>query len=184
EEAIGKGNDVVIAPHSWSCIIAGSAFAGLGKKGWEAGGKGGGVIRAAYIAAFILPEGMSLVDVIQHDIPDCWDGPHVDPHDPKIFYNDLPEAEQKYWLSHIESHSLATWYSKTTAAFWKEIPTSYLLCEDDVCIPAVGQDMITHGVKEMGGEIEVTRIRSGHSHFLSKPGETVNWIRRVAGGDF
>jgi hypothetical protein len=37
------------------------------------------------------------------------------------------------------------------------------------------------GVEDMGGKIEVTRIKSGHSPFLSKLEETVEWIRRVAG---
>jgi hypothetical protein len=36
-------------------------------------------------------------------------------------------------------------------------------------------------VREAGGEIEVTRLKSGHSPFLSKIEETVGWVRRVAG---
>ena len=76
---------------------------------------------------------------------------------------------------------MATFYAPATAASWKEIPTSYLLCEDDLAIPAPGQEAMTSGVKEMGGEIEITRIKVGHSPFLSKPDETVEWIRRVAG---
>jgi hypothetical protein len=35
-------------------------------------------------------------------------------------------------------------------------------------------------VKEAGGDIEVTRIQAGHSPFLSKIDETVEWIEGVA----
>ena len=35
--------------------------------------------------------------------------------------------------------------------------------------------------KAAGAEVEVTRMNSGHSPFLSKPEETVEWIRKVAG---
>jgi hypothetical protein len=38
------------------------------------------------------------------------------------------------------------------------------------------------GVKEAGGEVEVTRIKAGHSPFLSKVEETAGWIVGVAGG--
>jgi hypothetical protein len=82
----------------------------------------------------------------------------------------------------LESQSLASFHTKSTDATWKSIPTSYLLCEDDLAIPATGQEAMTKGVKDMGGDIEVTRIKSGHSPFLSKLDETVEWIRRVAGG--
>lgn len=107
--------------------------------------------------------------------------PYVHAKDANIFYNDLPESEKQHWFSQLQTHSLATFYAPTTAASWKEIPTSYLLCEDDIAIPAAGQEAMIAGVKEMGGEIEVTRIKAAHSPFLSRPGETVEWVRRVAG---
>lgn len=73
-------------------------------------------------------------------------------------------------------------YAKTTAASWQTIPTSYLLCEDDLAIPAAAQEGMIKGVEEAGGgEIEVTRIKSGHSPFLSKPDETAAWLQKVAG---
>ncbi|CAO2648609.1 Nn.00g078760.m01.CDS01 [Neocucurbitaria sp. VM-36] len=181
-EAIGEGNDVVVVSHSWGGILAGSALTGLGKREREAAGKKGGVVRSAYIAAFILPEGVSLIDAIGGNA-DWWafDGPYVSPKDPNIFYNDLDEAEQKHWFSLCQTQALATFHAPTTAASWKVIPTSYLLCEDDLAIPAAGQEAMIGSVKEMGGDIEVTRIKSGHSPFLSKPDETVEWIRRVSG---
>ena len=72
EEAIGEGNEVVVVPHSWGGIVAGSALIGLGKEERQAEDKKGGVVRTAYIAAFIVPEGVSLMDVLQHQIPPWW----------------------------------------------------------------------------------------------------------------
>jgi hypothetical protein len=40
---------------------------------------------------------------------------------------------------------------------------------------------MVNGVKEAAGEIEVTRLKSGHSPFLSRVEETVVWVQRVAG---
>ncbi|KAJ4369969.1 hypothetical protein N0V83_005733 [Neocucurbitaria cava] len=152
EEAIGdEGNDVVVVPHSWAGILAGSALTGLGKKEREAAAGGG-----------------------RKD-------PYVHAKDANIFYNDLPESEKQHWFSQLQSHSLATFYTPATAASWKEIPTSYLLCEDDQAIPAAGQEAMIAGVKDLGGVIEVTRLKASHSPFLSRPEETVEWIRRAAG---
>jgi hypothetical protein len=33
----------------------------------------------------------------------------------------------------------------------------------------------------MGADVQVTKIRAGHSPFLSKVEETAEWIREVAG---
>jgi hypothetical protein len=99
----------------------------------------------------------------------------------EVLYSDLPTDEQKHWHSQLESQSVASFYAKTTGAAWTSIPTSYLLCEDDLTIPVGGQEAMTNSVKEMGGDIEVTRIKSGHSPFLSQLDETVKWVRQVAG---
>jgi pimeloyl-ACP methyl ester carboxylesterase len=72
EEAIGDGNDVVVICHSWGGLITGCSLAGLSKKEREAAGKKGGVVRAGYIAAFIAPEGVSLVECIPGGKPEPW----------------------------------------------------------------------------------------------------------------
>lgn len=182
EEAIGNGNDVVVFPHSWGGLVTQSALNGLSKKEREAAGKAGGVVRTGYLAAFIVPEGVSLIDSIP-GIPGWWDikDPYVHAIDPDIFYNDLPAEEQKKWFDQLQSQSLGTFYAKTTGACWKAVPTSYLLCEQDKAIPAAAQEAMVNGVKEAGGDIETTRIDAGHSPFLSRVEETVAWMRKVAG---
>ncbi|KAF2250569.1 alpha/beta-hydrolase [Trematosphaeria pertusa] len=185
--AIGDGNDVLVVPHSWSGIVAGSALTGMGKKQREERGEKGGVVRVAYMCSFIAPEGVSLMDALQGEIPHWWevqgDYSITKPHAAGVFYNDLPEADQQYWYAKTSTHSFGTKTAKATAASWKEIPTGYLLCEEDIPIPPFAQELMTGQVREMGGEIEITRIKSGHSPFLSRVDETVAWIRRAAGED-
>ncbi|KAF2688409.1 alpha/beta-hydrolase [Lentithecium fluviatile CBS 122367] len=184
-QAIGAGNDVVVAPHSWAGIVNGSALTGLGKREREMRGEKGGVVRCAYLCAFMAPEGVSLLDALGGVIPEWWyvDGIHsiTRPSAANVFYNDLSQEQQQEWYAKTKHHTFATKQAKATAASWKEIPTSYLLCEDDLAIPAFAQEAMTGMVRDMGGEIEVERIKSGHSPFLSRPGEVVGWLRRVAG---
>jgi pimeloyl-ACP methyl ester carboxylesterase len=203
EEAIGAGNDVVVICHSWGGILTSSGLPGLSKKEREADGKKGGVVRVGYMTAFILDVGTSLLNAIGDADPPWFDVqvrsthsicpystysfltspqlPFVYAASPEIFYNDLPEPEQLQWHAKLQSQTYATFEAKTTAASWKVIPSSYLLCEDDLAIPAAGQQAMIEGVREKGGVIEVTRIKAGHSPFLSKVDETVEWVRKVAG---
>ncbi|KAF2118950.1 Alpha/beta hydrolase fold-1 [Lophiotrema nucula] len=183
--AIADGNDVLVVPHSWSGIIASSGLHGYGKKEREAKGEKGGVIRTAYMCAFLVPEGVSLLDALQHQIPEWWypKGDLTYPTDPKIFYNDLPEAEQQMYFAMCKTHAYGTKKAKSTGASWKDIPSWYLITEDDLAIPAFAQDLMTGTVQQLGGDMKVERIKSGHSPWLSHPDFTVNWVRRAAGED-
>jgi hypothetical protein len=69
ERAIGLDNDVIVFPHSWAGIVAGSALIGWGKEEREAEGKKGGVVRTGYMASFILPQGVSLIEPIRGELP-------------------------------------------------------------------------------------------------------------------
>ncbi|KAF2031624.1 alpha/beta-hydrolase [Setomelanomma holmii] len=181
EEAIGSGNDVVAIAHSWGGIVAGTGLVGLGKKEREAEAKKGGLTRVGYMAAFIVPEGVSLHNAIGNRDPPWFDvqEPYVYAKDPAVFYNDLPESEQQDYYKKLMSHSYATFHDKTKAASWRKIPTSYWLCEDDQAIPASAQEAMIKGVQDAGAEIEVQRVKAGHSPFLSRPDETAEWIVRV-----
>lgn len=108
-------------------------------------------------------------------------GHHVKATDPTIFYNDLPNYEQTYWFSQLQTHSLPTFESCTTGASWKTIPSSYLICEQDAAIPARFQEIMANTAEEKGAHVDLVRLNAGHSPFLSKPKETVTWIRGVAG---
>lgn len=55
EEAIGQGNDVIVAPHSWGGVVTGTGLKDLSKGEREAQGLKGGVIRIAFMTSFVLP---------------------------------------------------------------------------------------------------------------------------------
>lgn len=59
-EEIEQGHDVVVVGHSWGGMIIGGALDGLSKAEREKEGKKGGVVKLAYLCAFVPPEGVSL----------------------------------------------------------------------------------------------------------------------------
>ncbi|KAF2443563.1 alpha/beta-hydrolase [Karstenula rhodostoma CBS 690.94] len=187
EKAIGSGNDVIVVPHSWAGFVAGSALVGYSKKERESKGQKGGVVRCGYMCAFMVPEGVSLSDTNQGPPPTWWtiEGDHfsrLTDSAGDILYSDLPDSQRAHWFEKASrTHSLHAFEAKATGESWKQIPTYYLICEDDLAIPVAGQEAMTGMVKNMGGELWTERLKSSHSPFLSHVGETVAWIKRIAG---
>ncbi|KAJ4983363.1 alpha/beta-hydrolase [Stagonosporopsis vannaccii] len=183
DRAIADGNDVIVICHSWGGTVASSALVGYSKKERADKGLKGGVVKVGYMCAFMIDEGSSLHDEFGGEHPPFYDidGVHLKATDPKVFYNDLPENEQAYWFSQLQTHSLSTLEAHTPGASWKTIPSSYLVCEKDATIPAEYQESMANAARDKGALVDVVRLDAGHSPFLSKPKETVAWIRSVAG---
>lgn len=99
-----------------------------------------------------------------------------------IFYNDLTPDHRAFWFQKVSrTHSLHPFTAKATGEAWSQIPTYYLICEDDLVIPNALQEAMTSMVRHKGGDLLTDRLKSSHSPFLSHVDETVAWIRKVAG---
>jgi hypothetical protein len=66
------GNDVVVVSHCWSGIPVNSALNGLSKRERAAAGNLGGVRKLLFISAFVLPEEVSVSDLVGSGSP-LWD---------------------------------------------------------------------------------------------------------------
>jgi hypothetical protein len=73
EEIHDRGNDVMMVSHSWSGIVVSGALDGLGKEERERGGEKGGLVKLAFVAAFIPLEGVSLIQAFGGQIPDWYE---------------------------------------------------------------------------------------------------------------
>ncbi|KAH8816047.1 hypothetical protein F5884DRAFT_774707 [Xylogone sp. PMI_703] len=185
-ELDGAESDVVVCSHSWSGIITQGALDGLDKASRAKEGKKTSVVKIAFFCAFVPLEGVSLLDAFggvenMKQVANI-DEPWIFPRDPtNMFYNDLPEDQQKYWVSTLRPHSFATKGIGSKSCAWRFIPSRYLLCENDNAIPLPLQEAMVKECQDNGAEMETERIASSHSPFLSHPDEFVAFIRRTAG---
>ncbi|KAI9730000.1 MAG: hypothetical protein M1834_006198 [Cirrosporium novae-zelandiae] len=174
EESINNGEDVVVIVHSYGGIPSSDACKGLGKTE-----KKPGVVRLVYVSAFLLPEGVCLLDAMG-GTPLPWldiQGDYAYVKTPeKIFYNDLDEPTTRKWVSRLQHHSAAVFLSKVGYAAWKDLPTTYLLCENDATIPLPVQEQMV-----AAGNFTVERCSAGHMASLSQPKRVVETIRRSCG---
>jgi len=179
------GNDVVVLAHSWSGIAVSCALVGFGKREREARGEKNGVVRIAYMAAFLLPEGGSIMGAIDNKVPEDWDVQNgtitLKEGKKDMFYNDLKPEDVKYWTSQLQPHALATFEASATGAAWREIPSSYLLAELDEAIPIASQEAMVKAAQDAGADLYTERCKSAHSPFLSMPAVVAVFLRRAAG---
>jgi hypothetical protein len=79
-------------------------------------------------------------------------------------------------------HSAISFRDVLTHAGYKDVPVSYLLCENDLAGPP--ELIQTPGIEMMeqasGRKVDVTGIKAGHTPHLSAERETVEWIVSVA----
>ncbi|KAG0650850.1 hypothetical protein D0Z07_2325 [Hyphodiscus hymeniophilus] len=209
EKLADEGKDVVLIAHSYGGVPTTQSTKGLAKEEREKEGKKGGVVRIAYMTCLVPEVGLSAASVLQNvpeehkiNLPiDVRCLPTLYPlvpltreqengwmyHDPisksaAISFSDLPLAEGEAWVRRFSKHSAISFAGELTYAGYKDIPVSYLLCEEDICIPI---DIQKSGIKMIenvsGRKVEVTSINTGHCPMASKPEEVINWILDVAG---
>jgi pimeloyl-ACP methyl ester carboxylesterase len=192
-----QGHDVVVVCHSYGGIPTGEALKGLDKPHTSGGGRVSAIV---YIAAFIIPEGVTLLaankahggyssplDELPDDENFSW---------PKnvetagAFYNDVTIEEAAYWLSNLSSHALVTMNTSADYAAWKDIPAWYLICKRDKALNPDTQRALVKEAREYldqvggagtgGKNIKSEEIDTSHSPFLSRPEETAAFIEEAA----
>ena len=181
---VDQGKDVLIFVHSYGGIVGSEAVQGFAKSDREKQGKKGGVSHLYFCCAFVLPEGVSLMDALDNK-PLPWfqindTGDIFTPKTPiEILYNDVKEPEK--YVDMLEPFSYSIVFSKGTYAGWKYVPCTYLLCEKDMALSIQAQKGMVEEAQQAGADMKVDHIDASHSPFLSMPGQLVRSIRKAAG---
>lgn len=98
-----------------------------------------------------------------------------------ICFSSISLEEGTTWVKKFPKHSAISFMNPLTYAGYKHVSCSYLLCEQDLCIPAnvqkAGIDMIE---RESGRKVDVTSIAADHVPNLTSPKATIDWIVGLA----
>jgi len=99
----------------------------------------------------------------------------------KMICQDLPPKEGEAVVRDFAKHSAQSFGNELTYAGYKDIPASYLLCEEDKAGPPDFQrEMIAMIEEASGRKVDLTSIKSGHCPNLSAEKETIEWVLNVA----
>lgn len=81
----------------------------------------------------------------------------------------------------MTAHSAASFGDPLTYAGYKDVPVSYLLCEEDLVIPEGNQSRMINLIEQEGSrKVDVTRIPAGHAPNITATQAVVDWITHVA----
>ncbi|MEA5362708.1 alpha/beta hydrolase [Amycolatopsis sp., V23-08] len=136
------------------------------------------VVHLVYVTAFQLDEGESLLGVVGGQPPSWWkvDGDLFTPLTPhEIFFADVDPDVAAKAIARLRPQSYAVASDQLTAAAWKTVPSTYVVCEDDNAIPVFAQEAMA------GRAGHVERLPSSHSPFLSHPAELTAIVEAAAG---
>ena len=211
EKLADEGKEVLLMAHSYGGIPTTQGTKGLGKQERQKAGKEGGIVRLAYMTALVPELGKSAQDIladvpVEHqlvlkidvrcplsflsflfafaDFSKQENGWMY--HDPisrsaEIAFSDLPPEEGQAWVRQFGRHSAVSFAGEATHQGYKDIPVSFLVCEDDICVPlAIQENEIKLIENVSGSKVDVMRIKAGHCPSVSKPQEVVDWILHVA----
>jgi pimeloyl-ACP methyl ester carboxylesterase len=153
------------------------------------------LLAVVYLAGFMVPNGMPLLAMLQHETLSSALAPGLFVGDPAAigatrisvgstdeayrsllkaaFYGDVSESEFAHAASQLhcdESNDGALTPSEITPGRFGTVPRHYIRCSQDRAIPLTGQDhMIATVDRAIGGKTTIHTLDSSHSPFLSQP---------------
>ena len=92
-------------------------------------------------------------------------------------FNDVPaEVAAKYKLL-MQHQPGGNWNGVTTYAGWENIPSAYLLCENDACVPLSWQQSMAEAAK-----CTIFTANLGHMAMLAEPNQVADKLLKFIKG--
>jgi len=168
--ALGEiGEPAVVVGHSYGGIAVSEGAAGAAE-----------AVGLVYLCAFMLDEGESLLDAMQHTLPDWLSvdeaaGSHIPERSEQVLYGDCRPEVAAAAASRLLRQSVAAIATPQTAPAWQTLPSTYVICDQDAAVPPAAQEAMS----ARAGTVE--RLPSSHSPFLSRPGDVTRLVLRAMG---
>ena len=90
----------------------------------------------------------------------------------EIFYNTCTKEVAESAASQLRTQSLEAFNQAITETAWREIDSTYIICERDNAIPVFAQEAMSQRCSR------TLRMDTDHSPFLSAPKELAEMIKR------
>jgi pimeloyl-ACP methyl ester carboxylesterase len=147
-------------------VVVGHSYGGIAVSEGAAGSPD--VVGLVYLCAFMLEPGESLLDVLQHQLPDWISldeaaGSHIAQRTEEVLYADCDPAVAARAAGRLTRQSLAAITAPQTATAWQQVPSTYLVCDRDRAVPPPAQEAMAARAGT------VRHAESSHSPFLSRP---------------
>ena len=165
-----------IAAIDGETVVVGHSYGGIVITEGAAGAQG--VRHLVYLTAFMLDEGGSLLATIGGALPPWIAVPDgkamVVPDGEPVFYNTTAPEAGRAAAARLRPQPKATFEQPVRSVAWREVPSTYVICDSDNSIPVPAQEA-------MAARAGTThRLDADHSPFLNEPDAVVALIRDAA----
>ena len=159
-------------------VVVGHSYGGVAVSEGAAGSAH--AIGLVYLAAFMLDRGESLLDAMQHELPDWISldeaaGSHIATRTEEVLYGDCSPEVATAAAARLTRQSAAAIATPQTAAAWRTLPSAYVICEADQAVPPPAQEAMS----ARAGTVH--RLHASHSPFLSRPAEVSEIVLEALG---
>lgn len=185
QELIAAGHTILVLAHSYGGMVASDT---ISRDLYADGAGNGGVVSLILLSAWLLLDGDSLENVIakhglqsQVDLGNNGDGTVFAKNAAESFYNDLAPGTAEAFATSNVTHNWGAALGPIVGAPWKDLPTTYVHCAQDLAIQYPMQQSMVQDAIAAGGKIVTETIESGHCPFLSQPDTLLQIVEKVAG---
>ncbi|KAJ5720795.1 uncharacterized protein N7483_008729 [Penicillium malachiteum] len=154
------GNNIILVLHSAGGFIGSEAIEGLDKRSRR---DKHGVVGIVFLARAVFPEGYE-----HQPLPFAVVEPEV------LLFGDLPEDEKAQWLAVLKPQPAQGWDDTVRYTGWKDVPSTYLICERDNAVPVPLQEQLAG----LAGTYEKGIARFGVSNDGSSQNQLDEAVRR------
>lgn len=183
---------MVALAHSYGGQVATNALYGLGLQTRADRGLAGGVSRLIYLAAFALPEGVSMADVVKaHGHEDLIPVAFVFDADQSVVSADpktLIVGESGADRAELEAYvaTFARWngksmYQGADRCAWREIHVSYIYTAKDMTVPLAYQKDMVAAMEAAGRPVQTFELETGHCPNFTLTEGVVIAVKRALG---
>ncbi|KUI59774.1 (S)-hydroxynitrile lyase [Cytospora mali] len=174
EAIVDQGKDVLLVGHSAGAFLGSHALREFTPKARKDAGKPGAVVKLAFVTGALFPPGH------EHGA-----APFMDVQGDKLFckaprdllFNDIADdKEAQAEVDRLTFQPGFGWDGKVEYAGWTEIPSAYLICEKDACLPPPLQRQIAEAAKTS----PIESCDGGHCAPITQPQAVLDFIVKVA----
>lgn len=172
EKLLSEGRNIAVLMHSYGGQVGSNALYGMSLESRSAQGLKGGVSHLIYVTAFAVPEGTSMMNLLEvfghmHLVPLAFDFAEDDSCLSRDFKGLIVgpgrgEAETEAYIANLVRWNGKCMYQPIEHAAWREIPVSYIYTTADMTVPLSYQQKFVEDMEKEGREVQTFELATGH----------------------
>ncbi|KAK2624074.1 hypothetical protein QTJ16_006708 [Diplocarpon rosae] len=181
-----RGKEIILLGHSYGGAVISGATEGFDVATRSARGQPGGVLLTAFMAAFVIPKGHSVLDLLGDNLlpwmilEDGWRVVGDKSLLPEVAFNDFTPDQVEYYSDLMTWSPLRAFQEPNLYAPWtKDVPAVYIHTSLDNALPPAQQQAMAETLSST--RLTEFTLETGHCPWISRPAETIEVLQAIIG---